>query len=107
VPRASAGPLQRRVAPPARTPFRRCSAANRTEAAGRLGEAIGFRPGQPFEEFSSYERGYTCGTIAELEATISGAAHRPGQMDLEMGDHKRVRWSTLQGLKAVPGSEPL
>ncbi len=93
--------------PTSPNPFPEVLGRQPNRGGGVLGEAIGFHPGQPFEEFSSCERGYTGGTNPELEATISGAAHGLGQMDLEMGDHKWARWSTLQGLKAVLGSEPL
>ncbi len=83
------------------------SAADHAEEVDLLDEAIDLLRGQPFEGVRGYEWAYTGGTIAELEATISDAAHRLAQLALEMGDHKRATWSALQGLKAVPGSEPL
>lgn len=83
------------------------SATDQDDEADLLDQAIQLLRGQPFEGVSGYEWAYTGGTVAELEATISDAAHRLAQLALEVGDHKRATWSALQGLKAVPGSEPL
>lgn len=86
---------------------RSSSATDQVEEADLLDEAIQLLRGQPFEGVRGYEWAYTGGTIAELEATISDAAHRLAQLALQIGDHKQATWSALQGLKAVPGSEPL
>ena len=83
------------------------SVTDRTDEASLLHQAIDLLRGQPFEGVNGYEWAYTSGTVAELEATISDAAHRLAQIALETGDHQRATWSALQGLKAVPGSEPL
>ena len=75
--------------------------------ADLLRDAIGLLRGQVFEGVRGYEWAFTEAIVTEAEATISDAAHRLAQLELARGDADAANWAATQGLKAVPGSEPL
>ena len=75
--------------------------------ADLLRAAIGLLRGQVFEGVRGYEWAFTEAIVTEAEATISDAAHRLAQLELAQGHADAATWAATQGLKAVPGSEPL
>lgn len=75
--------------------------------ADLLRAAIGLLRGQVFEGVRCYEWAFTEAIVTEAEATISDAAHRLAQLELAQGHADAATWAATQGLKAVPGSEPL
>ena len=81
--------------------------ADDDEALNLLRQAILLLRGQPFEGARGYEWAFADGTVSEVEAIIADAAHRLARIALERGDHRLATMAALQGLKAVPGSEPL
>lgn len=87
---------------------RRSQAADDEAAeADLLREAVALLRGQAFEGVNGYEWAFTEAIVTEAEATISDAAHRLAQLELASGDAEAATWAAMQGLKAVPGSEPL
>lgn len=75
--------------------------------ADLLRAAIGLLRGQVFEGVRGYEWAFTEAIVTDAEATISDAAHRLAQLELAQGHADAATWAATQGLKAVPGSEPL
>lgn len=83
------------------------SSEEETVEAELLRAAVGLLQGQVFEDVQGYEWAFTEGIVTEAEATISDAAHCLAQLELARGDADAATWAATQGLKAVPGSEPL
>lgn len=83
------------------------TAADEATEADLLRQAVGLLRGQVLEGAAGYEWAFTEALVAETEATISDAAHRLAQLELACGDANAATWAATQGLKAVPGSEPL
>lgn len=83
------------------------STADETEEEALLHRALDLLRGPPFDGARGYEWAFTEGTVVEAEAMISDAAHRLAQLALSRGDADTAAWAAMQGLKAVPGSEPL
>ena len=83
------------------------SAVDADEECGLLRQALDLLRGQPFEGVRGYDWAFTEGTVVEAEATIADAAHRLAQLALERGDADLATWAAMQGLKSVPGTEPL
>lgn len=87
---------------------RRSQAASDEEAeAELLREAVALLRGQAFEGVNGYEWAFTEAIVTEVEATIADAAHRLAQLELARREADAANWAAMQGLKAVPGSEPL
>ncbi len=72
-----------------------------------LREALDLLHGPPFEGVRGYDWAFTDGTVVEAEAMIADAAHRLARLALDRGDAGGATWAASQGLKSVPGSEPL
>jgi hypothetical protein len=83
------------------------SAVDRNEECGLLRQALDLLRGQPFEGVRGYDWAFTEGVVVEAEATIADAAHRLARLALDRGDADLATWAAMQGLKSVPGSEPL
>lgn len=83
------------------------SAADGDEECGLLRQALDLLRGQPFEGVRGYDWAFTEGTVVEAEAIIADSAHRLAQLALDRGDADLATWAAMQGLKSVPGSEPL
>lgn len=75
--------------------------------ADLLRQAIRLLRGPIFDGVRGYEWAFTEGTVTETEATISDAAHGLAQLELARGQPDAATWAAVQGLTAVPGSEPL
>lgn len=83
------------------------SAADGDQESELLRQAIDLLRGQPFEGVRGYDWAFTEGTVVEAEAMIADAAHRLAQLALDRGVADLATWAAMQGLKSVPGSEPL
>jgi len=85
----------------------RATRAGSDDARTLLADAMRMIRGQILEGARGFEWAFASGIVTEAEATVSDAAHRLAQLALADGDGELATWAAMQGLKAVPGSEPL
>jgi len=90
--------------------FRRLFAIAEHESSGRatlaLREALGLVEGPPFSG-AYFEWAASQQLVADAEVLIERAAKQLVDLSLEAGDLDGARWAVQQGLRALPGNEPL